>query len=703
MMAILRLQVGRTDVVQLPPRSRYWLLHKQMSGARRNSANFMGAVMSRLGWSNLTAAAIVMSMCAVLRAQSGPPPLPDASKVMAFLNQTITWYRHLGVEEQLADQPTDILFVYNNHQTANEVLRLSFDFARADAHLLSSQNPTAPQSSAGTNPSQNQNLAQLASKAADSLRQKQQKLDALKQKLPAAGGTARTVLQSKIEAAQSDLGLAQTRSDLLNSLVQFSNGSESTEKASGGLLAQISELEQSVPEARTTSTAMDSAKNQSAQSNSTAPNTMPVAQKTQPSGILGLGSDLLSLRQKIRTLNDSLRMTDALYSSSRTLLSPLGATLREALREDDDLANQPAPTNLRAINQRKQQIDTLESQFKHVSTAAVPLAEQGILLERYKANLTTWRNTLESERRTVLRNLMVRLVTLGVILLLAIGLFEIWRRVTFHYIHELRRRNQFLLLRRIVMFVSFAIILALGFSTDFGSLTTFAGLLAAGLAVCLQSVILSVLGYFVLLGKYGIRVGDRIQISGVTGNVVDIDLMRLSLMELGESGSGSDLVPTGRTVEFPNAIVFQPTAGLFKQIPGANFLWHEVTLTLSAEGDYRVAQSRMMEAVEGVFSEYREKLELQHQRMERTLNLPIDMPRPQSRLRFMQNGLEVTIRYPVTREKAADIDDRITRALLDVMDEEPRVKSVGSPEPSMPPPTAGPSSNTQSGPASARQ
>jgi hypothetical protein len=62
------------------------------------------------------------------------------------------------------------------------------------------------------------------------------------------------------------------------------------------------------------------------------------------------------------------------------------------------------------------------------------------------------------------------------------------------------------------------------------------------------------------------------------------------------------------------------------------------------------------------------------------------MPRPQNRLRFTQTVLEVVIRYPVTSEKAAEIDDRVTRALLDVMGGEPRVKSVGSPAPSMPSP-----------------
>lgn len=654
------------------------------------SPQLTGATMSNSISRISGAAAIVVLLCASLQAQSAQsasPSLPDSHQVLAFLNQTIDWFRHLSVEEQLADQPTDVLFMYNDRQTADQVLVLAFDFARADAQLLSSEGSSAAGSSPDSNPSQYQNLAQLASKAADAVTEKQQQLDALKQKLPATQGRARVALQYQIDTVQSDLDLAQTRSDTLSGLLQFISSTDGTGKvAGGGLLSQINELEQSVPEARSESPANSSAKTPPAPNPSSSPFAMPVSNRAQPSGILGLTSDVLALRRKIRTLDDSSNMANALYHSSRTLIAPLGATLNQAMRQSDDLSNQAASTDPATMAQRKQQVDALEAQFKGISAAVIPLAKQGILLNRYQASLTSWRNALLSQRRDEVRTLLVRLAMLGAVLLIATAIFEVWRRVTFHYVHELHRRNQFLLLRRIVMIITFAVILALGFSTDLGSLTTFAGLLAAGLAVCLQSVILSALGYFVLLGKYSIRVGDRIQISGVTGNVVDIDLMRISLMELGESGTGSDLVPTGRTVEFPNAIVFQPTSGLFKQIPGANFLWHEVTLTLAADGDYHTAQKRMMDAVNAVFDGYRDKLEFQHQRMERMLNLPVEMPRPQNRLRFTQTGLEVVIRYPVTSEKAAEIDERITRALLDVMDQEPHVKSVGSPAPSMPPP-----------------
>jgi small-conductance mechanosensitive channel len=255
-------------------------------------------------------------------------------------------------------------------------------------------------------------------------------------------------------------------------------------------------------------------------------------------------------------------------------------------------------------------------------------------------------------------------------------MFELWRRAIYRYIAEPRRRYQFLLLRRIVLWIVIAIVIALAFASELSAVTTFAGLLTAGIAVALQNVILSIAGYFFLVGKYGVRVGDRVQVAGVTGDVVDIGLVRLHLMEV---TGGTNPRPTGRVVVFSNAVVFQANAGLFKQIPGTSFLWHEITLTLGPETDYRAAETRLLEAVNQVFDDYREKMELQRRSMERALNTAgIRAFAPETRLHITPGGLEVVIRYPVELSTAAEIDDRVTRALIENIEREPRLRLLGS-------------------------
>ena len=154
-------------------------------------------------------------------------------------------------------------------------------------------------------------------------------------------------------------------------------------------------------------------------------------------------------------------------------------------------------------------------------------------------------------------------------------------------------------------------------------------------------------------------------------------------MEL--SGSGSDRQPTGRVVVFSNSIVFQPTASFFKQIPGTNFVWHEVTLTLAPQTEYHLAEQRMLGAVEKVYAGYRERIEQQHRQMERTLSVSVAVPRPQSRVRLSQSGLEVVIRYPIELENAAEIDDKVTRELLNALEQRPKLKLVGTGTPNIQP------------------
>jgi small-conductance mechanosensitive channel len=154
-------------------------------------------------------------------------------------------------------------------------------------------------------------------------------------------------------------------------------------------------------------------------------------------------------------------------------------------------------------------------------------------------------------------------------------------------------------------------------------------------------------------------------------------------MEIG--GQETDRQPTGRIVVFSNSVVFQPSASFFKQIPGTSFVWHEVTLTLAPETNYSVAENRVLSAVEKVYADYRDRIEQQHREMERSLSVEVAVPKPRSRLRLTQSGLEVVIRYPVELDNAAEVDDRIIRELLHSLEQPPKLKVVGTGTPTIQP------------------
>jgi small-conductance mechanosensitive channel len=216
------------------------------------------------------------------------------------------------------------------------------------------------------------------------------------------------------------------------------------------------------------------------------------------------------------------------------------------------------------------------------------------------------------------------------------------------------------------------IVVLANFSDELGNAATVLGFAAAGIAVALQNVILSIAGYFFLIGRFGIKAGDRVQIGGVTGDVIDIGLVKLSMMEL--SGTGSHRQPTGRVVVFSNAIVFQPSGNFFKQAPGTSFVWNEIRLTLAPDADYRLAEKRLLDAVDEVFAHYRDRVLAEFRQLERELNIRLETPKPQSRLLLSQSGLEIIIRYPAEARSAAQVADEVSRRVLDAINREPSLR-----------------------------
>jgi small-conductance mechanosensitive channel len=582
------------------------------------------------------------------------------------------WYRQLNVQQQLVSEPNDLLFMSDNRQTADQIVGLSFEFARAQAQALGSQGVSGAGAASGS--SQYQRLAELAAQADQKVQQSQQELEGMRAKLNRTAGSKRRTLEATIAETESELQLFQARRDVLHSLLQVNGSGASGKKNALSLPAQIEELARTVPAA---ATAKDAGAGAPASANvASPPPTLPQEHRATGTGLFAGFANLFALRRKMDSLDDNIRQTDALAESARSLRAPLGAKLRELTQKGDELAAQPDSTDPAVLGQQKKELDALTAQYKQLTASVLPLGRQAILFDLYKRSTASWRDAVHSQYAAELKGLLLRLATLGIFLGVLLGISELWRRATFRYVTDARRRNQFLLLRRIVMWGLSAIIIAVAFASELGAITTFAGLLTAGIAVALQNVILSIAGYFFLIGKYGVRVGDRVQVAGITGDVVDIGMVRLHLMEV---SGGTSPRPTGRVVAFSNAVVFQANAGLFKQFPGTNFLWHEITLTLAPESDYRHIEERMLNAVNKVYADYRERMEIQRRTMERSLHaINVSSLAPESRVRLTGTGLEVVIRYPVELNSATEIDDRITRELLEAIGREPQVRLVSA-------------------------
>jgi small-conductance mechanosensitive channel len=600
--------------------------------------------------------ALSWSASAATLAASPAAPMTGAGTIQ-MLDQTIDWYRTLGIQQQAANEPSDLLILYDNRQTANQVIGLAFDIAKADAEILAKQpSPGAPPTVAGS-----QTLTQLQSKLAAQAATVQAELESDRRQLGVARAQHRTELQAKIAELQGELDLINVKKNLLGTLTSFSDQSRGTGFDAGALKAQIDAMAVTMPTAAGTAPPNGASGNSTAAAASSGMGAVAAARF----GIWQLAANVLRLSGKVSTIADIDKRTVALQDTFARIRAPLIDQLKQLSARGDTLATQADTADSATLNRVHDELDSLSDQFKQASALVIPLSKEAVLLDQYRRNLANWRAAIEGQTHDALKSLGVRSLVLAVLLALVFTAAEVWGRAVGRYVQDPRRRYQHLLLRKIALWSLVVVIVGFAFASELGSIVTFAGLITAGLAVAMQSVLVSIVGYFFLIGKYGIRVGDRVQIGEVTGEVIELGLVRMYLMELGGHGMFG---PTGRVVAFANSIVFQVSSGLFKQIHGVNFVWREIVLNLPAGIDFAVAKEKLETAMAAALKDYRDEILRQTREIQRATSTSSGGDaQPRVQLIFSAAGVEAHIRYPVYPQNAAEIDERVSQHVLEVV------------------------------------
>lgn len=631
-------------------------------------------------WRSLLLAAAVLCSLPLIRragfAQTAQPPVQlNAGAILDHLNAVINWYRHMMTMAQFAGEPSDAIYQSNAQSLSAKAVQLAFQSAKAEAALV----PAVRHEEAGNAASLSaQRIAQIRDQINSRIGQLQAQiatLDAQISKSPR--GKVQDLLTQK-DSLAGELEFDRTRLRVIEQVAKLSEpGGEGN---GGSLLTSVGQLERTVPEL--TGAALAAPKAGSAQS-------LPPDTK----GLFGKAALLYNQLQSVRQISQLIDEDGKVQAAASALLSQLQAALRATIQQAQQFSGQldqpePAAAQAQASAQppspaqplaTRQQFGALAVRIQQMGDAIIPLRQEVLVLDQSRSNLGEWLDSIKVESSRSLRSILIQVgaivIAIGFVLLLS----ELWRRVTFRYVHDARRRRQFLLVRRIVVGFCMGVVLILGFVSEFSSLATFAGFITAGLAVGLQTILLSVAAYFFLVGRWGIRVGDRVSVAGVTGDVVDVGLVRLYLMEL--SGTSVDLYQTGRIVVFSNSVLFQPTTPLFKQLPGTEYAWHEVAVELKPGTDYKRTEQQILEAVRSVYDQYRAEFERQHGDAERRVEIQVKMPEPNSQLQFSDTGLEYVVRYPVGLNRVSEIDDKLTRKLIDLVEQRPELKDgiVGQP------------------------
>ncbi len=221
---------------------------------------------------------------------------------------------------------------------------------------------------------------------------------------------------------------------------------------------------------------------------------------------------------------------------------------------------------------RVKQLQGLASQRTILSILDDRLGAQQQLVTLY----VRWGNQVELQHKIML-HLMLRSLTLIATIVLLTILAGWALQVAFDHMSRDRRQRQTL---RIILNLGTQVIgLLLVLLVIFGTprqMPTILGLATAGLTVVFQDFILAFCGWFVLMGKNGIRVGDWVEIDGVGGEAVEIGLFRTWLLETGNWTANGH--PTGRRVSFLNGYAIR--GKYFNFSTAGQWMWDEIKVSI---------------------------------------------------------------------------------------------------------------------------
>ncbi len=602
---------------------------------------------------------------------TGIDPAASGKAILAHLDSVMRFYRASVQAIQKVGQPSDVLYQEQSATEATQIAQLAFKAARNEATLLSkvqgapAQMAPAGSPEPGNQPPQNeaQRLAALRARIAQQTADLQARDEALDKQIATAKAKNLPALRQQKEQVEGGLELQKAITTALNRLGTVNE--PSTQK---GLVGDIDRLQRSAPELLSTSNT---------------PKAPPVLENFTSARDAGVTSEAVMLFQLLstrRAIEDQIAAVDQLRAQVDGLRAPMVKILRSTVQQGQALSQQTVDlaatptTDAQDLADTRSKFETLTATFQVLANATLPLSQEIVLLEQDRGTLSTWRAAVNDEYQTVLRALLLRVVAIAIALFVLFLLSQIWSRATVRYVHDLRRRRQLLVIRRVVVGFLSGLVIIFGFVTEFSSLATFAGFISAGIAVGLQTILLSVAAYFFIVGRYGVKVGDRITVANVTGDVIEVGLARFYMMEL--AGTGTELHSTGRVAVFANSVLFQTGTPLYKQMPGTEYAWHELTVKLNPGADVSSVSNTVLRVVNDVFATYSARIVQQQQQVEAWMGTALEPPKVESRLQLAEGGLQIVVLYPVEIRNAAPTDQQIARNLMSTINSNEAMKSA---------------------------
>jgi small-conductance mechanosensitive channel len=370
-------------------------------------------------------------------------------------------------------------------------------------------------------------------------------------------------------------------------------------------------------------------------------------------GVLHQAALLQSLRDKESAIAGAKTSADSLALALRTRHDRAEARRAARLRDSSAAISHDSAAALLAATQ--QQALTA----KTLTTLDHRIDNQHQLAEVYAG----WVGAVQSLERVVVNRVLRGLaIILGIVI--AGMLLARWSDHTLARLTMDRRRAQTLhMFVRVVLQVIGVLLVLLVIFGPPNNLGTFLGLAGAGLTVALKDFIVGFIGWFVLMGRDGIRIGDLVEINGVTGEVVELGMFQTVLHETADLiGSGN---PTGRRVTFTNSFAIE--GHYFNFSTSGQWLWDEVQVVVPNGRDpYPIAEALQAE-VEEATAESARQAEAEWKGARRSPHFANLAAAPSVNLKPVSGGVELAVRYVTRVSERAEVRERLYRVAVKLL------------------------------------
>jgi small-conductance mechanosensitive channel len=409
------------------------------------------------------------------------------------------------------------------------------------------------------------------------------------------------------------------------------------------------------------------------------PAAVAAAQPDTSRGLIGLYRDWSALHQK----------QTQLQSAQQAAITAAGkiATLHDALQAKVDadkssangvtLAQTPAAsTQVPAVgttNQSNaQDTDTSEllNATKRKSGYRKALSSYDKRIEDQKQlaeNYGKWLLLVDAKERSLLHRALMSFVVILAILLVGLFFDDWFERLLGKTQLDRRQVETLRTVTRVTLQVIAVLLILLVIFGMPSQLGTFLGLAGAGLTVALKDFIVGFIGWFVLMGKNGIRLGDWVEINGVTGEVVELGMFHTVLLETGNwTDSGH---PTGRRVTFTNSFAIE--GHYFNFSTSGQWLWDELQVVLPAGKDPYPIVDAIQKKVAEATADSASQAEQEWKRAARSRDMSSLTAAPAINVKPVAGGIEIGVRYITRANERYQLRAKLYQAAVDLLGQAP--------------------------------